>query len=297
MIKIEGSKAVVDKIVASIEALVGEREKQVTEIVEVAPEKHRLLIGHGGDTRRSLEAQFHVNIDVPKQSQQGQSRANVKLVGQPENVQKAKERILEIVKEQEGETLQIPCQLHHIISDNGQFFRRLRTDHRVTVDHAGQQPPPKPTTNPRSRVNGGATLPLITDDQESADNFSWEVVDNNTGDAVGNEIPWILRGSPENVAKARGILQKALEQAQQHSSTGYLILPDPKTYRFVVGQGGSQINSIRKQTGCKVAVPRDQAKGKAIEISGSREGVEQAKNIILEVVRNGSSGGNGYKRY
>lgn len=285
-----------DKIISSIEAFIGERENQVTEIVEIAPEKHRLLIGHGGETRRALEARFNVNVDVPKQFQQGPSRSHVKLVGQPDNVQKAKEHILELTKAQEGETLQIPVRLHHVISDNGQFFRRLRNDQKVTVDHGGHQPPPKPSTRPRSRVNGGASLPLITDDQDVADILSWEVVDNGAESAGAGEIPWILRGSPENVARARAILQMALEQAQQQSSTGYLILSDPRTYRFVVGQGGSQINSIRKQTGCKITVPRDQAKGEAIEVQGSKDGVEQAKDIILEVVKNGSSGGNGNRR-
>ena len=285
-----------DKIISSIEAFIGERENQVTETLEIAPEKHRLLIGHGGETRRALEARFNVSVDVPKQSQQGPSRSHVKLIGQPDNVQKAKEHILELTKAQEGETLQIPCHLHHVISDNGQFFRRLRNDHKVTVDHGGQQPPQKPTAKARSRVNGGASLPLITDDQDDANSHSWEVVDSNADSGDAGEIPWILRGSPENVARARTILQKALDQAQQQSSTGYLILPDPRTYRFVVGQGGSQINAIRKQTGCKITVPRDQAKGEAIEIQGSKDGVQQAKDIILDVVRNGSSGGSGNRR-
>ena len=268
----------------------------MTEILEVAQEKHRLLIGRGGETRRALEAQFNINIDVPKQFQHGQSRPNVKLVGQPENVWKAKERILEIVREQEGETVQIPSQLHHLVANNGHFIRRLRSDCDVTVDHAGRQPPAKPSANSRPRFNSGAALPLITDDQGSTDNFSWEIVDTNPEIADGDRIPWVLRGSPDNVARARGMVQKSLEQAQQYSSTGYLILPDPKTYRYVIGQGGSQINSIRRQTGCKITVPRDQAKGEAIEISGSYEGVEQAKDIILGIVKDGNSGRDGYRR-
>jgi len=295
-VRVEGNKAIVDKIVASIEAFVNQRENQTIEVVEVAPEKHRLLIGRGGETRRNLESQFHVNIDVPKQSTQGTARSGVKIAGQPADVERAKNRILTLVRDQEGETVQVARRVHHSISDNGQFFRRLRNDLKVTVDHGGQQPPPRPTSaNARSRINGSA-LPLITDDQDSTDNYSWEIKDNNAEDDEDGNIPWVLRGQPDNVAKARAMLEKALEQAQQQSSTGYLILPDPRTYRFVVGPGGSQINSIRKQTGCKVNVPRDQAKGEAIEIQGQKEGVEEAKEIILELVRNGGNGGNGGRR-
>ena len=281
----------VEKIVAAINSFVDQRENQITETVEVPPEKHRLLIGHGGETRKSLESQFGVNIDIPRQTVQGPTRSHVKVAGLPENVQKAKGHILELVKEQEGETIQVPRGLHHVISDNGQVFRRLRNDHKVTIDHAGQQPPPKISAAPRSRVSAGGALPLITDDQDAMDNHSWEIVDKDTEGGEAGDIPWVLRGSPENVVKARATIQKALQQAQKQGSTGYLILPDPKTYRFIIGQGGSQINSIRKQTGCKITVPRDQAKGEAIEIVGSKEGVEQAKDIILETVRNGATNG------
>ncbi|KZF21126.1 hypothetical protein L228DRAFT_248893 [Xylona heveae TC161] len=292
-IRVEGHKSVVDKIVASIEAIIKERESQIVESVEVAPEKHRLLIGRGGETRRNIESQFRVNVDIPKQSATGSNRSAVKITGQPADVENAKAHILKIVKEQEGETIQIPRHIHHTISDNGQLFRRLRNDHKVTVDHAGEQPPPRPAAggSTRARINGGA-LPLITDESQdsSADNVSWEVSDN-TVDADQGTIPWVLRGSAENIAKVRGILDKAVEQAQRQSSTGYLILPDPNTYRFVVGPGGSNVNSVRRQTGCKITVPKGQARGEAIEILGSREGVEQAKDLILELVKNAGNGG------
>ena len=283
----EGNKEIVEKIVAAIEGFVSERENQTIEVVEVPPEKHRLLIGRGGETRRTLESQLGVNIDIPKQTVQGAARSKVKLAGPSEKIQAAKDHILDMVKDNEGETVQIPLALHHIISDNGQFFRRLRNDHRVTVDHAGQQPGPRSSAKVAARANGGASLPLITDEQGSDDNYSWNVVDNNPDENVEGDIPWILRGSPENIAKARAALEKALQQAQTPSSTGYLILPDPSTYRLVIGSGGAQINAIRKQTGCKINVPRDQAKGEAIELVGSRDGVEQAKDIILDVVKNG----------
>ena len=271
---------------AAIEAFVAKRESQVTQVVEVAPEKHRLLIGRGGETRQSLESKFSVNINIPKQTVQGAARSQIKISGEAENVEKAKEHILNMVKEQEGETVQVPLALHHIVSDNGQFFRRLRNDHKVTVDHAGQQPQ-KPTSNPQSSA-GPSSMPLITDEGDE-ENYSWEVITSSAEETEGS-IPWILRGSSENVAKAKALLTKALEQAKVPSATGYLVLPDPNSYRHVVGAGGSQINSIKKQTGCKITVPRSQAPGEAIEVVGSEEGVEEAKELILEAVKKGGSG-------
>lgn len=291
-VHVEGNAAVVDKIIASIEKFVGDRANQETELLEIAPEKHRLLIGRGGEIRRALESQFNVKVDIPKLSQEGPARSRVTLVGQPADLDRAKAHILDLVKDQEGVTVQVPRRLHHTISDNGQFFRRLRNEHKVTVDHAGQQPPPRSSRRSRSRNNHGKALPLIIDQQEAMDKHSWEVVDNEDSEGEAGDIPWVLHGPPDNMTRAQNVLQDALKQAQkqQHSTVGYLILPDPSSYRFVIGQGGSQINSIRRQTGCKIDVPRNQEKGEAIEIVGSRDGVEAAKDIILETVQKGAGG-------
>ncbi|KAK3381389.1 hypothetical protein B0H63DRAFT_202447 [Podospora didyma] len=281
-IKVEGRSDVVDKIIAQIQELVLQRESQVTEIMEVPQEKHRSLIGRGGDIKRGLETQFKVSIDIPRQ---GSGQTGVKIIGQSADVEKAKAHIQSLVKEQEGETIQVPRAMHHAVSNNGQFFRKLKSDCHVSVDHAGQAIPKKPEAPAATRATGAA-LPLITDDEEAtADVHSWNVVEHTS--AEEGDIPWVLRGSPENIEKAKKALEAALEQAKRQTATGYLILPDPKTYRFVIGQGGSKVNTIRKQSGCKITVPRDQAKGEAIEVAGTKDGVEKAKVLILEAVREG----------
>jgi polyribonucleotide nucleotidyltransferase len=288
-ITIKDKKDVVDKIIAAMQQFVAERESQTTKEIEVPGDKHRSLIGRGGDTKKGLESKFKVSIDIPRQ---GSGQTLVKITGLPEDVEKAKTHILDLVKDQEGETLQVPRKVHHNIADNGQFFRKLRNDHQITVDHAGHKVPPKPAAPSNTRSNGGS-LPLITDDDnEAADAFSWNLV--KTGDSnLDGEIPWVLRGPPDNLAKARASLAAAIEQALKNDTTGYLVLPDPRTYRYVIGQGGGKVNSIRKATGCKITVPRDQAKDEAIEISGSAEGVEKAKDLILKAVKEGGNGANG----
>lgn len=267
------------KIIKRIQDIVAERESQVTEVVDVPIEHHRSLIGRGGDAKRQMESQFTVSIDVPRQ---GDGKTGVKVTGRPENVAKAKEHISGIIKQQQGETLQLPRSVHHAVSNNGQLFRQLRNNHQVTVDHAGHKVPSKPDSS--TRANDDGALPLITDDADAtAEAHSWKVVKTASGEE--GEIPWVLRGTPENVAKVKEMIQKAVEQAQKNDSTGYLVLPDPKTYRHVIGPNGSKVNSIRQQSGCRIQVPRDQAKDEAIEIVGSQEGVEKAKDLILAAVR------------
>ena len=285
LIRIEGQKSVVDQISAAIEALVLEQESQTTDIVEVKPDKHRLLIGRGGEIRRQLEEQFGVTINVPRQNETGPQRSQVRISGQPLNVENAKAHIVELTKDLEGETIPVPRRFHHSIADNGQFFRRLRNDHKVTVDHGGQRPPPKPSAPTPGRANG-SVMPLITDDPSTSGGaHSWESHDLHASSEEG-EIPWILSGpSSEAVATATAKLNRALEEASKQDTVGFLILPDPRSYRHVIGPGGSEINRIRKQSGTKIQVPRDQSKGEAIEIVGAKDGVEEARDLILEIVQ------------
>jgi polyribonucleotide nucleotidyltransferase len=283
LIKIEGDQDVVDKIIAAMNEIIAQRDSEVVETIHVPIEQHRSLIGRGGETKKALESKLNVFIDIPRQ---GDGKTDVKIRGQPAEVEKAKAHILDLIKGEEGEVIQIPLKYHHVISENGQFFRKLKGDHQVTVDHAGHKLPAKPTAPSNTRANGGA-LPLITDEPDES-GHSWNIVSNFSSDLEG-DIPWVLRGPPENVPRAKAQLAAALEQAEKNTNTGYLILPDPRTYRFVIGQGGSNVNSIRKATGCKITVPKDQSSNEAIQISGSAEGVEQAKELVLQSVRDGIS--------
>ena len=271
-----------------------QKENQTSDTIEVPVEKHRMLIGRGGEVRRSIESKFNVSVEIPKQ---GSGHTAVNVSGASTDVSKAKEYIANLIKDQAGETVQVPRSLHHTVAQNGSFFRKLRNDHEVTIDHAGQKPPPRPKTATRQGPSANGSTPLITDDPNSAnDAYSWEIIDNtpvSNGDLDGI-IPWILSGpDPERVAKAKKLIETALAEASKPSATGYLTLPDPRSYRLVVGPGGREINRVREKTGCKIQVPKANGgrstggEEEAIEITGSKEGVEEAKEMILETVRNG----------
>ena len=307
-IVIEGDRDVVEKICSSIDAFVKKLDNQVTEAIEIPQSKHSKLIGRGGEVRRNLESEFDITLDIPRKDTPGPSGSSVKLSGTRENIEKAKTHLLRLIAENEGETIQVPRRLHHAASEGGQFFRRLRNEYNVTVDHAGQRPPAQSATaasQTRNRVNasGSASLPLITDDlysennSDNLDHHSWEIFVNANDDNKADEnatIPWVMHGSVESVKQARALLERTVADAARQTTTGYLILPDPRTYRFVVGQGGTQVNTIREKTRTRVTVPKSQTQGEAIEIRGEREGVEQAKEMILGVVRD--AGGNSQGR-
>lgn len=295
VIRVEGKAGVVDGIISRIEEFVKSREDHVTETVDVPTSQHRKLIGRGGDARRALEEKFGVTIDVPRQ---GSGKTDVKIKGPSKKVAEAKEHILtEVVVEEAQEKIDVPVEIHRIIvAENASVFRRLRTDLGVNVDHAGVTPPSRSDKKAEdiARATNG-DLPLITDDPSAASStsYSWSISDTSSESDDASIIPWILSGPAAAVPKAVELVNKAITSAKQSQSaaTGYLILPDPKTYRFVVGPGGSKINEIRKKTGCKIQVPKSQSQGEAIEIKGKKEKLEEAKDLILEAVEAGVAGG------
>jgi polyribonucleotide nucleotidyltransferase len=84
---------------------------------------------------------------------------------------------------------------------------------------------------------------------------------------------------------------------QQGNCTGYLGVP-PEHHHLVIGKGGQRIASIRDETGCTIDVPKRGDGNDTIIIRGSREGVEKAKELIVEAVEEGQhrSNGNGSPR-
>lgn len=67
LIKIQGTKDVVSKIVKAMGAIVAERANQTTETIDIPTDKHRGLIGRGGEIKKELESKFSVSLDIPRQ--------------------------------------------------------------------------------------------------------------------------------------------------------------------------------------------------------------------------------------
>jgi rRNA processing protein Krr1/Pno1 len=279
-----GTQEIVDKIIKQIQDTIDAKENQVSETIDVPVKLHRNLIGAGGAARRQFEEKFGVLMNVPRQNS---GETGVILTGLPDKVAKAKEHITAMTDSQKGESISVPRNLHHAVAQNGATFGEL-TRMGVRVDHAGQKPPAKPKS-------GGTTsngdVPLITDQPGSGAGHVWEIVPLTTDEE--GDIVWNLATTRDAqngaVDRAKARIQELLEQASEPRFAGYLTLPDPKLHRRVIGQGGQNIDSMRITTGCDIQVPRKNGGGgDAITITGSEEGVLQARDLILEAVQGGN---------
>ncbi|KAI9666892.1 MAG: hypothetical protein M1831_001397 [Alyxoria varia] len=291
-IRLDGNKVVVDNLANAIEALVDRREKSITQTLNVPRNQYRTLVGTGGSERKKLEKEFGVSLNVPRESDSQAS--GVTLNGLPEDVGKAAERIQSMLRKQEGETVDVPAYLHALLAEpgDGNLAKSLRRELRVTTDYPKQSAPRSDTLRPIANGATTSSLPLITDDthvSEGADvniQHSWDVAAPSAKDEDGSTISWVLKGEPDNVAKAKERVLEAIKDAEE-THIGNLGLADSGMYGLIIGPQGSTINRIRKQTGCKIDVPQQGSTGGAVVIRGGKEGIEQAKEMILETVNAG----------
>lgn len=271
---------------AAIELFAKERDSQVSDVIDVPANQHRNLIGSGGNIRKKMEEDFGVSINIPKQ---GSEQTGVKIMGPEENVAKCKDHIASLTHRQEGETIMVPRNLHNVVARNGATFGEL-TRMGVRVDHNGQKPPARAA--PSGRKASG-DMPLITD-QAGEQEHSWEIVKGES-DETG-EIPWVLSAQKsakeDALQKAKYKIQDLLENNTEPPVTGYLILSDPRLHRRIIGKGGATINGIRESSGADIQVPKNNGRGEegeAIVITGTEDGIVNARDLIFEALRN--SGG------
>ncbi|XP_071779022.1 tudor and KH domain-containing protein isoform X2 [Centroberyx gerrardi] len=99
-------------------------------------------------------------------------------------------------------------------------------------------------------------------------------------------VCFLLHGSPEQVLLARCVLENLATDCEPATE----VLEVPQTaYGRIIGRGGESLKLITRTTGARVVCPKErtqglEAKGK-VTITGTRQEVRQAKEMILEKVR------------
>jgi KH domain len=172
--------------------------------------------------------------------------------------------------------VQVPRRLHHRVTNDGRTKNELRRRFQVHVSHDGADIPRLVPTN--------GTLGRIDEDEEQ---YPWHVV-KAPEDSSDESIPWKLRGQESNLQKAKRFLDDIIQSVGKLGNwTGNLGVP-PEHHHLVIGTGGQRISQIRQETDCTVDVPRRGDGNDVIVIRGTRDGIEKAKDMILESVESRS---------
>ncbi|GBE81126.1 hypothetical protein SCP_0308520 [Sparassis crispa] len=294
-VRIRGEPKLVAKLQAELEKLVAALRDRVVLGVEIPAAQHRALIGRGGQHLNDLQARTGVQVQFPGSRSYHQ-------VGEPENTadltgvdpadlvkvsgtRAACEKALEELKGQVRPpapgavtaTVTVPLKYHHAVTQQGNFFRSLRSC-GVQVEQSLH--PKKPAVPPHPVPQAGASEARIDDpDDTTAAGVDWQVVPN-FQDAEEGDSEWTLKARDQTgLDRALKLTQEAIEHAEKMTHVGFLTLPDRSSFPRLVGAKGANVARLRDESGADITVSREDS---TITIIGSESAIETAKEAILK---------------
>ncbi|KAG8963700.1 hypothetical protein FRC03_002672 [Tulasnella sp. 419] len=306
-VRLRGSKSLVNKLKAELEQLAATYRDRVVIGVGVPAAQHRTLIGRGGQHLNDLQTKTGTQIWFPGSRAYGS-------VDEPENADELQDVVPEdIVKvfgpraacqaaiaeltkvhassqrqprtaPQESITREItvPLKYHHVINQQGNFYRTIRS-YGVFVEQSKIPETPFVPVRPPPASNGSASAARIDQDEEdeSTPASEWQVIPNYEGAEEGDAV-WTLRSKDEAALdSAEKILRDAIEHAEGASHVGFLTLSDRSVFPRIVGSKGANVQRLRAETGADITVGRED---NTIIIIGSMDALEAAKEAIHQTI-------------
>ncbi|XP_011604975.1 vigilin [Takifugu rubripes] len=190
----------------------------ITEDVEVSYELHRFIIGQKGSGIRKMMEEYEVNIWVPQPEKQLDV---IKVTGLAANVERAKQGLLERVKELQAE----------------QEDRALRSFKvTMTVD---------PKFHPKIIGRKGAVISQIRRDHDVNIQFP------DKGDEDQDLI--VISGYERNVEEARRTIQQLVAELQEMVSQDVHL--DPRTHARIIGARGKAIRKLMEEFKVDIRFP------------------------------------------
>ncbi|KAJ6587137.1 hypothetical protein DFH09DRAFT_246782 [Mycena vulgaris] len=293
-VRLRGEPKLVAKLKAELEKTVADLRDRVVLAIEIPAGQHRALIGRGGQHLNDLQDRNGVQVQFPgsrSYNQVGEAEnaadfkdvdaANiVKVSGPRAACAKAMEELKAQVKPAAVEgptgTVTVPLKYHHVISQQGAFFRTLRA-FGVHVDQSAQ--PQKSAVPPQPTANGTATA-RIDEAEDEAPAVKWEITANYQ-DAEEGESTWTLKAKDQaGLDRAEKLIKEAIEHAERMSHVGFLTMPDRTMFPRIVGSKGANVARLRNETGADITVSRENS---TIVIIGSEKDILAAKDAITRM--------------
>lgn len=143
---------------------------------------------------------------------------------------------------------------HHAISQQGQFFRTLRS-FGVQIDQSAHPQKSAIPTRPEATPAPTARIDEVEEDVETG--VQWEVIPNYQDAEEGNST-WTLKAHDQaGLEQALKSIADAIAQAERMTHVGFLTLPNRSSFPKIVGTKGSNVSRLRVDTGADITVSRD----------------------------------------
>ncbi|KAM6959618.1 vigilin [Tautogolabrus adspersus] len=219
----------------------------ITEDVEVSYELHRYIIGQKGSGIRKMMEEYEVNIWVPQPEKQLDV---IKVTGLAANAERAKQGLLERVKELQAE----------------QEDRALRS-FKVTMSV-------DPKFHPKIIGRKGAVISQIRKDHDVSIQFP------DKGDEQQDLI--VILGYERNVEEARQAIQQLVAELQEMVSQDVHL--DPRTHARIIGARGKAIRKLMEEFKVDIRFPQPGSdEPDKVTVTGLPETVDNAIDHLLNL--------------
>jgi len=266
--------------------------------VEIPAGQHRSLIGRGGQHLNDFQTRTGVQVQFPgsrSYNQVGEAEnsaefkdadaANIVKISGPRaaceaaiNELKAKPPVPVGVTA----TVTVPLKYHHAISQQGNFFRHLRS-YGVQVDQSAHPQKSAVPLQPPAQPDAVTARIDETHDDAVSIEVQWQIT-SNYQDAEEGESEWTLKARDEaGLERAQKSIQEAIEHAGNMSHAGFLTLPDRSVFPRIVGTKGANVARLRNETGADITVSRE---NNTIVIIGTEPAILAAKDAIVKMAAN-----------
>lgn len=184
----------------------------------------------------------------------------VKVLGPRSAAEKAVAEIMKQVRAPAPDaikaTVEVPFRYHHVISQQGNFFRNLRTL-GVNVDQSAIPAKSAVPSRPSIDISRARIDDTDADPGTDVTSFQWQVIANYEDAEEGNS-EWTLRAKDQvGLDKAKTLIAEAIEHAEKASHVGFLTLPDRSVFPRIVGSKGANVARLRQETGAEITVGRE----------------------------------------
>uniref|UniRef100_A0A673CS86 Vigilin n=1 Tax=Sphaeramia orbicularis TaxID=375764 RepID=A0A673CS86_9TELE len=221
----------------------------ITEDVKVSYELHRYIIGQKGSGIRKMMEEYEVNIWVPQPERQLDV---IKVTGLVANVERAKQGLLDRVKELQAE----------------QEDRALRS-FKVTMSV-------DPKFHPKIIGRKGAVISQIRKDHDVSIQFPDKGDEQQVRDLI------VISGYERNVEEARQSIQQLVAELQEMVSQDVHL--DPRTHARIIGARGKAIRKLMEEFKVDIRFPQPGSdEPDKVTVTGLPETVDNAIDHLLNL--------------
>ncbi|KIM82093.1 hypothetical protein PILCRDRAFT_484718 [Piloderma croceum F 1598] len=220
--------------------------------------KTKTLILLPGDGRYD---DFGDPVDKPKS---GDSNSVVKIIGTLDAFMQARMDLESTIRDikQTLRVLEIPLKYQQAIHERVRWKLR-EMDVRVSPsDPIEDQKPIRPPENGKD----------------------WQVISRYY---IVGVCEWTLRAATKDLLdQAQTLIEKAYETTRRAKYIGFLLLPDSSKFGRIIGKGGETVQKLQHDTNTRIVVPKTTEADQTIQITGSAQDIEEAKERIKALVNN-----------